>query len=102
MFFTFSIFFNMLFMLLTYVLLCHTAIITAHKISMGNYIFKKHYVFGDIIRLNDINSAISFLVLIILCVIPVTWVACVIIWVFVANGYVTGRLDVFGKNKIIY
>lgn len=92
----------MLFMLLTYVLLCHTAIITAHKISTGNYIFKKHYVFGDIIRLNDINSAILFLALMLLCVIPVTWVACIITWVFVAIGYVNGRLDVFGKNKIIY
>lgn len=102
MVFTFCVFINVIFVVLTYVLLCHTALLTIERQDPDDYIYKKNYVLGDIVNINNYPPVVNFLIAMFFCIVPVTWCICISIWFIVVMGYFEGILDVFGKNKLIY
>ena len=92
---------NVVTVLLTYTLLCNTAIIVKDKQDNGYYILDRKYVIGDMYRPNRLCRFACTLLLAILFALPFTWVVCVVLWICVIVGYCSGKLDVFCKNKLI-
>lgn len=101
LFYPIFVFLNVITVLLTYILLCNTAIIVKDKQDNGHYILDRKYVIGDMYRPNRLCGFTCALLLAILSALPFTWVVCVVLWVYVIVGYCSGKLDVFCKNKLI-
>jgi hypothetical protein len=91
---------NVLCLIALYFLLCNTAIIKTNRQDDGRYLYDKVYIIGDIIKPNNMNDFAKGVVLLLLSVVPITWMICMSVSIFILFGYLNGRVEIFGKNKM--
>lgn len=91
---------NVLWVVVTYALLCNSAIIKIIKQNNGKYIYDRIFIIGDIIKTNTMCKLYRFVISVLLFVTPITWIVCVVISGLIIGGYLSGNLEVFGKLNV--